>query len=273
MVKESKKVQRFYDELIYGGGKATLNKSEAMLQVFSFPTIAQLPSLQVLEVGLGRGEWTLGLAVYAHRYTGLDYSEKTIEYVRQELASHALQENVFLEHGTVLDLPFEDNTYDVAYCIGVLHATPDARQGFQELLRVLKPGGTLNLMLYGQVQPRNIIRDALFYTSRLGLWAEELILKLVLKIERWHLPDVWSFNADGNIVLYKDWYFAPIQSHHTIRQVSEWAQQEGAEVTYVNLDPYRNSLKRHQLWASGKILGRFFCPDFMVSIRKTSIAI
>jgi len=267
MVKHNKDVQRFYDELIYGD-KATLSKSEAMLKAFPFPTMEQLPSLQVLEVGLGRGEWALGLATYAHRYTGLDYSEKTIEYIRQELAPLALQEKVTLEHGTVLALPFESNTYDAAYCIGVLHHTLNARQGFRELLRVLKPGSTLNIMLYGQVQPRNIIRDALFYISRLGRWAEELILKLVLKIEKWHLSDAWFFRADGNIVLYKDWYFAPIQSHHTVWQISKWAQQEGAEVNYVFLDQYRNTLKRHQRWASGTISGRFFCPDFMASIRK-----
>jgi ubiquinone/menaquinone biosynthesis C-methylase UbiE len=269
MVKEAKKVQRFYDDLIYGD-KATLSKSEAMLKAFPVPTIEQLPKLKVLEVGLGRGEWALGLASFAQNYTGLDYSEKTVEYVRQELSSHALQEKVSLEHGTVLDLPFEDNTFDAAYCIGVLHATPDPKQGFRELLRVLKPGGTLNIMLYGQVQPRNLIRDTLFYVSRLGRWAEELILKMVLKIEKWHLSDTWFFNADGNVVLYKDWYFAPIQSHHTIKQISKWAQQDDAEVTYVFLDQYRNTLKRHQRWASNGILGRFFCPDFMASIKKPS---
>ncbi|MBF0293399.1 MAG: class I SAM-dependent methyltransferase [Nitrospinae bacterium] len=270
MVKHNKAVQRFYDDLIYGD-KATLSKSEAMLKAFPFPTIEQLPSLQVLEVGLGRGEWSLGLATYARKYTGLDYSGKTIEYVRQELESNGLHENASLEHGTVLALPFEDNYFDVAYCIGVLHATPDAVQGFRELLRVLKPGGTLNIMLYGKVQPRNIIRDTLFYISKLGRWADGLILKLVLAIEKWHLPDTWFFNADGNIVLYKDWYFAPIQSHHTIQQITEWAQQEGAEVTYAFLDPYRGTLKRHQRWASGKILGRFLCPDFMASIQKPGV--
>lgn len=272
MVKNNKDVQRFYDEIIYGN-KATLSKSEAMLKAFPFPTIEQLPELNVLEVGLGRGEWACGLATYAHSYTGLDYSEKTIEYVRQELASPALQKKVSLKYGTVLALPFEISSYDAAYCIGVLHHTSDAEQGFRELLRVLKPGGTLNMMLYGQVQPRNVIRDTVFYISKLGRWAEELILKLVLQIEKWHLPDAWFFNADGNIVLYKDWYFAPIQSHHTIRQISKWAQQEGAVVTYCFLDPYRNTLKRHQRWAFGKILGCFFCPDFMVSIRKASISI
>ena len=181
MVKHNKDVQRFYDELIYGD-KATLTKSEAMLKAFPVPTIERLPELNVLEVGLGRGEWALGLATYAHSYTGLDCSEKTIEYVRQELASPALQEKISLKHGTVLALPFEDNSYDAAYCIGVLHHTLEARQGFRELLRVLKPCGTLNIMLYGRVQPRNIIRDTLFYISRLGRWAEELILKLVAAI-------------------------------------------------------------------------------------------
>ena len=55
MVKESKKVQRFYDELIYGD-KATLSKSEAMLKAFPVPSIEQLSEMKVLEVGLGRGE-------------------------------------------------------------------------------------------------------------------------------------------------------------------------------------------------------------------------
>ena len=100
-------------------------------------------------MGLGRGEWSLGLATYAHSYTGLDYSNKTIEYVRKELAFHALEEKATLENGTVLALPFEDNSYDAVYCIGVIHVTSDALQSFRKLLRVLEPGGTLNIMLYG----------------------------------------------------------------------------------------------------------------------------
>lgn len=271
MANESMDVQRFYDDLIFGD-KATLEKSEAMLKAFPVPTLDELPKLDVLEVGLGRGEWTLGLATHAHGYAGLDYSSRTLEYVRQELAAHGLQEKASLTHGTVLALPFADDSFDAVYCIGVLHHTADAAQGFRELLRVLKPGGTINVMLYGKVQPRNIIRDTLFHVSRLGRWAESLVLRFALAIEKLHLPDAWFFNADGNVVLYRDWYFAPRQSHHTVRQVSQWARQGGAEVTYVFLDPYRNSMKRHQRWASGKVSGRLLCPDFMASIGKQGAA-
>jgi ubiquinone/menaquinone biosynthesis C-methylase UbiE len=270
MEKDNIKVQYFYDDLIYGV-KPTLDNSEAMLKAFPYPTIKQLPDLNVLEVGLGRGEWALGLATYSKRYTGVDYSNKTIEYVKSELISHCLKEkNIFLRHGSVLDLPYDNNTFDIAYCIGVLHATPDPLQGFRELIRVLKPGGVLNIMLYGRVQPRNIIRDILFIISRLGSWAEDLILKLVLKLENWKLPDAWFFNAEGNTILYRDWYFAPIQSHHTIREIYSWAHQNNVEVSYVFLDQYRNTLKRHQRWANNKITGWLLCPDFMASITKPS---
>ncbi len=184
-------VQRFYDDLIYGD-KANLQKSEEMLKAFPSSTLKQLSQLEVLEVGLGRGEWSLGLATYAKKYTGLDCSSKTVDYVRQELIGAIKNAAaITITLGNVLSLPFPDNSFDAIFCIGVLHhATPNPRGGFCELFRVLKPGGTMNLMLYGKVQPRNALRGVVFQFSRLGTGLQSLILRLAMWLERFNLPDV-----------------------------------------------------------------------------------
>lgn len=263
-----KHVQQFYDQLVYGC-KADMETSLSMLRAFPHPTPEELPRLSVLEVGLGRGEWSVGLAAHAKKYTGVDYSGKTVDYVRHEIASLAEGANeAGVVQGDVLSLTFEENSFDAAYCIGVLHATPNPEWGFRELYRVLKPGGTMNIMLYGRVQPRNVIRDMAYQLSRFGKRAENWILTSVTWLERYRLSDALLFNGDGNEVLYRDWYFAPIQSHHSVWQINKWAEAMGGEVSYVFLDPYRKTLKRHQAWARLPILRNLFCPDFMVSIKK-----
>jgi hypothetical protein len=48
-----------------------------------------------------------------------------------------------------MDIPFEDNEFDIVWCNGVLHHTSDPDRGLREIARVLKPGGHLWLYLYG----------------------------------------------------------------------------------------------------------------------------
>jgi ubiquinone/menaquinone biosynthesis C-methylase UbiE len=57
--------------------------------------------------------------------------------------------NVRFEKGSVLDLPFENESFDFVYCKGVLHHTGDLNKGVEELYRVLRTNGKAFLYLYG----------------------------------------------------------------------------------------------------------------------------
>ena len=53
------------------------------------------------------------------------------------------------KQATALELPFADAEFDFVCCSGVLHHTRGVERGLREIHRVLKPGGSLYLLLYG----------------------------------------------------------------------------------------------------------------------------
>ena len=55
-----------------------------------------------------------------------------------------------LMRGNILDLPFDDNSFDYVHCEGVLHHTINAKKGFGELARVCKPNGYVYISVLGK---------------------------------------------------------------------------------------------------------------------------
>ncbi len=56
--------------------------------------------------------------------------------------------------GDLVDLPFEDASYDFVICDHVLEHVPDDRAAIREMLRVLRPGGTAII----QVPPSDLAK-------------------------------------------------------------------------------------------------------------------
>lgn len=100
--------------------------------------LGRISDWNVLDAGCGGGRYSAAWSkLGAKSVTGLDFSEENIATARERVRLN----NVTFKHGNVLDIPFEDNSFDVVFCNGVLHHTPDWRRGAGEIVRVLKPGG------------------------------------------------------------------------------------------------------------------------------------
>jgi len=115
---------------------------------------------QVLEIGLGQGADSESLIRRGARWSGVDLTAESIERVRTRLT---LRELPFadLKQGTVLDLPFEDNSFDMVFSHGVLHHVPEIKVAEKEIHRVLRPGGELVIMMYARWSLNYLVSIAL----------------------------------------------------------------------------------------------------------------
>lgn len=118
----------------------------------------------VLDVGCGPGWLVRNYAKGGAKVVGIDLAESSVRLTRDSLDLFGL--SGFLLVGDAENLPFAADTFGFVSCNGVLHHTPDTEAGFNEIFRVLKPGGRAIISLYY----RNfLLRPAIFPFTRLIL--------------------------------------------------------------------------------------------------------
>jgi SAM-dependent methyltransferase len=100
----------------------------------------------VLEAGCGIGTDGAQFAKCGARYTALDQSELALTLARRGFELRGLRGR-FLS-GSITDLPFEDESFDLVYSFGVIHHSPHTERAVAEFYRVLRPGGIALVMLY-----------------------------------------------------------------------------------------------------------------------------
>jgi len=102
-----------------------------------------------LDAGCGGGRASVLMArAGAKKVISYDLTEKNIETTKRNAALFGLT-NIETQHGSLLEIPFKDETFDVVWCNGVLHHTVDPDKTLQEVTRVLKVNGHFWLYLYG----------------------------------------------------------------------------------------------------------------------------
>ena len=121
---------------------------------------------QVLEIGLGEGADSERLIRQGAYWSGVDLTAESIERVKIRLALRELPHRE-LRQGSVLDLPFADDSFDMVFSHGVLHHVPDVRQAQSEIYRVLRPGGELVIMVYARWSLNYLVSIALIRRAAL----------------------------------------------------------------------------------------------------------
>lgn len=120
----------------------------APLEAITTPTAAQLvrhagirPGQNVLDVACGTGVVAITAARAGARVTGLDLTPELLEHARENAAIAEVA--IEWHRGDVEDLPFESGAFDVVTSqFGHMFA-PRPAVAIGEMLRVLKPGGTI----------------------------------------------------------------------------------------------------------------------------------
>ena len=123
---------------------------------------------RVLEIGLGQGADAEQIIRRGGQWSGLDLTQESVDRVSTRLSLRQLPHQA-IKRGTVLEIPYEDDTFDIVFSHGVLHHVPDIVGAQKEIHRVLRPEGELIVMLYARWSLNYLLSISLL--RRLGLWA------------------------------------------------------------------------------------------------------
>jgi SAM-dependent methyltransferase len=228
--------------------------SEAALHATTGWNDDEFRGRRLLDAGVGAGRYAERAAAKGAEVFGVDLT-MAIDAAYRNIGHLP---NVHLAQADIFALPFRDETFDLAYSIGVLHHTPDPPSAFARVARTVAPGGKLAVYVYARYGPSHHMSDAIrVVTTRLPLrmtWAlaaaaiplyyvyqvpvvgKALRLGLPISMEpewRWRWLDTF------------DWYTPKYQSKYLYPEVFRWFQDNGFDVVGLFDGPIRVAGVKH----------------------------
>jgi len=100
---------------------------------------------RVLDAGCGSGRWSYAMAELDADVVGVDLTAGGPESAHAVLGE---RENVQFAQADLFALPFRPGSFDFVMSWGVLHHTHSTKEAFAQLVPLVKPGGTLFVMVY-----------------------------------------------------------------------------------------------------------------------------
>lgn len=156
---DSKVVEEFGDEWL----KFNKFEDEVISQIgneyFDIVTSEMVnKSTYVLDVGCGTGRWTKYLSAKAGFVEATDPSNAIFA------ASKLLEgtNNVRLTRVSAENLPFNDETFDFAMAVGVLHHIPNTQVAMYDCVKKIKKGGYFYVYLYYNLDNRGSLYKLIF---------------------------------------------------------------------------------------------------------------
>lgn len=166
-----------------------------------------------LDAGCGSGRYSLALkSLGVERVTGIDISPNSIDFANKMNSFEAVN---FVQ-GSVLELPFEDESFDFVFSNGVLHHTLSTEKGLQELFRVLKPGGGCWLYLYGG--KGNLFWDIVDFCRKLLHDVPQNYLQQLMKVMGY---------PPGRIFHRSDFFYVPMHRRYLEEEVNSMLKTSG----------------------------------------------
>jgi SAM-dependent methyltransferase len=205
---------------------------------------------RLLDAGVGAGRFAERAAAKGAEVFGIDVTTAIDATYRN--IGHL--DNVHLAQADLFALPFRDNTFDLAYSIGVLHHTPDPPAAFAAVARALAPGGKIAINGYARYGPSHRFSDAIrLVTTRLPLRVTWVLSSVAVPLYwLYRVPVVGRLFSVALPISMEpkwrwrwldtfDWYSPTHQSKYLYPEVFRWFTENGVTVVDIHDGPIRMS--------------------------------
>ena len=119
--------------------------------------LKRLKPQNILDVATGTGDFAIQLhqSLKPEHITGLDLSQGMLDEARRKVREKGLENDITFEQGDCMALPMQDSSFDAVTVAFGVRNFEHLQQGYEEMARVLKPGGMLCVLELST--PRNRI--------------------------------------------------------------------------------------------------------------------
>jgi ubiquinone/menaquinone biosynthesis C-methylase UbiE len=143
-----------------------MNRHHSKLTDWGLSHVSIKKTDTILDAGCGGGRTVNKLAAMASggKVHGIDYSEESVTAAHRNNTRWIDIGRVSIREGSVSQLPFADNSFDLVTAIETHLFWPDLPNDFREIFRVLKPGGALLIVaeIYKGGKHLEGVRKAIF---------------------------------------------------------------------------------------------------------------
>ncbi|MGB2408558.1 MAG: class I SAM-dependent methyltransferase [Paracoccaceae bacterium] len=149
------------------------------LKETGWPDDGSLKGELIMEAGCGAGAFSQHILSSGADLLSFDYS--TAVFVANE---HNRDGRVAYCQADILDMPFEEESFDKVFCHGVLQHTPDPKGSFLALCGMVKPGGRISVDVY-----KKDFKIAPWKSKRLWRWlTTRMNQQRLLRVLKWYIP-------------------------------------------------------------------------------------
>ncbi|MFL6861555.1 MAG: methyltransferase domain-containing protein [Allosphingosinicella sp.] len=221
-------VRLFYNEAPFPGyppnDSLTWLRTRAERSDFARLLDASIPGdARIAEVGCGTGQMSLYLARADRLVVGCDLARASLALGAAAARRYGVGQVRFVECD-LARLPLREGAFDLVYCSGVLHHTPDPAAAFAAIAKAVRPGGYVILGLYNRY-------------ARLPLRLRRLVAKATG--HRWIPFDPVLRDRKAEPARREAWlrdqYRHPEEHSHSVAEVRRWFRANGLD--YVRAYP------------------------------------
>ena len=120
-------------------------------------SLANISNPKILDVACGTADSTIQIAktVEDAKIIGIDISDGMLKIGEEKVEKQGLNDRITFSKASAENIEFQDDTFDAVFVAFGVRNFSDRSKGLTEILRVLKPNGTL--MVLELSEPQNVI--------------------------------------------------------------------------------------------------------------------
>lgn len=218
------------------------------LKMLEMP-LEQLQGKDFLDVGCGNGLFARTVALkYKANVIGLDISTGP-KHIKNRISA---DETIDFIQADARYAPFKEESFDIIWCAGSLHHTPNPRETFAKLVPLLKQGGRIFVWLYTMEGHRNfkfwfrnivkemvcrmpkLLQDLAVYLIGIFTLIKHTIIVKVLR-KKLHVPYVATLRHHRHMA--RDAFTVRYDWHLSKEEILQWHKENALktiDVKYVS---------------------------------------